>query len=82
MPSQSELFWRGSFKDTKRIGNDTYRVGSFFDKLSQAASALVVPPLRKIGVVFEGAGKIDMSIGNFLYFIGRWGEEQFPEPYW
>jgi len=81
LPNQSELFWRGVAKDLQIYGKSSFDVGS---KMGTAGTVFSLPlsPFKIFGRVIGGAGKIDITVGNFMEFTGRWMDAQFPDPYW
>ncbi|MBL7157320.1 MAG: hypothetical protein ISS92_04045 [Candidatus Omnitrophica bacterium] len=81
-PSQSELFWRGSFDDANEIGITTERYGGIINKIGKALTVILPKGFKRIGRGIAGGGAIDIKVGQTLQFIGKWGKSQFPEPYW
>ena len=81
LPSRSELFWRGVTEDLQVYGKGAVEVGSKMGTVGQVFS-LPFSPFKVFGAVVGGAGKIDISVGNCMEFLGRWMDAQFPEPYW
>ena len=82
LPSQAELFWRGSMDSATEIGGNTITAGNIIQKIGKALTMLLPRKFKHIGRAITKGGEIDVQFGKKLQAVGRWGKSQFPEPYW